>query len=211
MSSNDIIGLLEIIGFFIVWFGVGIGISFPFTALIKKFPKLFKILNLPITLYPYGYMISIAVMLIFDSEDAGLIPFIVFLVLHPLVWAALIANFRSMKAVEPKSIATLNMVNKLVQIPAYIFHFIVGLFGAALSIWGIGFFLFAIIIDIISIVISGTFSLAATIELYKQKKITLALAIFAAVASYIYCIDVVAVIIVKVIASKADKEKSLSL
>ncbi len=204
MSSNDIIGFLEVIGFLIVWFGVGIGISFGYTALIKKFPKLFTILNLPITLYPYGYMISIAVMLILDSEDAGLIPFVVFLVLHPLVWAALIANFRTMKNISSKSIATLNMVNKLVQIPAYIFHFIVGIFGAAMSIWGIGFFLFAIIIDIISIVISGTFSLAATIALYKQKKISLPLAIFAGIASYIYCIDVVAVIVVKVAVSKSE-------
>lgn len=196
---------MEIIGFFIVWFGVGVGISFAFTPLLRKHPKLYVPLNLPITLYPYGYMITIAFIFLTDYDFNGAVPYIVILALHPIIWALLIMNFRTMNVVNLKSVATLNMVNKLVHIPAYIFHFILGAFGSILSIWGIGFVLFAVIIDLMTIAISGTFSLAATIALYKQKKISLPLAIFAGIASYIYCVDVVAVIIVKIAASKATE------
>ena len=210
MDSEELLGLLEIIGFFVVWFGVGFGLSFPFTALVKKHPKLYTPLNLLITLYPYGYMLTILAVFLID-EDAGILPFIVFLVLHPIIWASLIMDFRVRKSVNCKTVSTLSMVNKLVHIPAYIFHFVMGLFGSLLSVWGIGFVLFAIIIDLITIAISGTFSLIATISLYKQKKITLPVAIAASIASYIYCIDLVAVIVVKIMVSNAEKTTHTSI
>lgn len=209
MDSESLLGLLEIIGFFIVWFGIGVAISFGFTAVIRKLPKLNTLFNLPIVLYPYGYMIAILMVFLTDGKSDGLSAAIlvgVFLILHPLVWAMLITNFRTMSVVDSKKLATLNMAVKLAHIPAYIVHFLLGVFGALASVWGIGFFVFAVSIDLITIGISGTFSLATVISLYKQKRISKLLAIVAGILSYIYCVDVIVAIIVKVVSSKKKVE-----
>ncbi len=55
----------------------------------------------------------------------------------------------------------LNKTIKMAHIPAYIFHFLLGIAGLFLSIWGIGFILWAIIIDLLTISISGSIAASA--------------------------------------------------
>ena len=44
--------------------------------------------------------------------------------------------------------ARMNLIIKGIQIPAYIMHFILGFIGLAMSVWGIGFLLWAVLIDL---------------------------------------------------------------
>jgi hypothetical protein len=87
------------------------------------------------------------------------------------------------------------MIIKLVHIPAYIIHFILGALGTLASVWGIGFVLWAIIIDLITIALSGTHMLSCVISIIKHKTANTAISVVAAILSYIYCIDVVVAIV----------------
>ncbi len=222
MDKTILTILLGIVGLFFVVLLLGILLAFPFTALVKRHPKLYTLLNLTITIYPYLFTIILSGMTFlnvqnsiffrlienmeFQNKEAvsGFIPILVCLAIQPIIWASLSMDFRLLNSANTKTVSTLSVVNKIVHIPAYIFIFILGAVGF-LSLWGAAFGLIAIIIDLIYITFSGTFSLAANLTLYKQKKISLPVAIFASIASYIYCIDIIAVIVVKIIASQAEK------
>lgn len=202
MNSEDIFEWVK----FLIPLGIAIlfiiGGSMGFFAAVKKKPKLFKLINLPIILYPYAYLIILILSTVIKMTELAAIPlFILFIVIHPMIIASLIADFRiaKNKIVPAKSMATFNMVTKLVHIPAYIFHFILGVLGSLASVWGIGFVMFAIIIDLITIAATGTLSLSTIIGAYKQKVLSLPVAIICGIFSYIYCIDVIVVIILKII------------
>ena len=184
-----------------VLLAVAVGIVSYFV--IKKFPKTYWIFNHVLILYPYYYMLVIAVPLIlnggmegFDGESAFVGEILVFLV-NPISLGVLVADFvtNAKGHVPPEKLAKLNMIIKLVHIPAYIIHFILGALGTLASVWGIGFVLWAIIIDLITIALSGTHMLSCVISIIKHKAANTAISVVAAILSYIYCIDVVVAIV----------------
>lgn len=188
-----------------------------FSKIIKKHPKFYTWMNLPVIIYPYVYMVTLLESILAEyaelSELAMIILFGTIFVIHPLAWAALIIDFKQIKSgnILPKSLANSTLLAKTIQIPAYIIHFIIGAFGSLASVWGIGFVLFAIIIDLLTIILSGIMSLANVINLRKQKVISLINAILVGVASFIYCIDVVAAIYLKIIVSKKLKTAKIKV
>ena len=160
--------------------------------MIKKNPKLYVPFNLIIYIYPYIYMILIAVALMIENGEVVFSGFIIAVIIHPVILATLIADgiINAHKMVPAKNLATINMVIKLVHIPAFILHFIIGIFSSLLSVWGLGFLIAVVVIDLFTIIISGTQSVMAIISLCKQKTIPKWMAITCAIFSYIYCIDV---------------------
>lgn len=185
----------------------------------SKHPKLYILFNLLIMLYPYVYMLVLLGGYLFNtaapeeiksdyffSETLG-VGTIIFFTIHPLIIGSLIGDFllARREKIPARQAAKVNMLIKLVQIPAYVFHFILGMIGTVASIWGIGFILFAVIIDIVTIVFSGTQCLAAIRGIYKQKGLLKWQAILFAFLSYIYCVDVAISIAMFVMISKRSK------
>jgi len=190
-------------GFIIFMVLLAVAVGFISYFVIKKFPKTYWIFNHVLILYPYYYMLVIAVPLIlaggmegFDGESAFVSEIIVFLV-NPISLGVLVADFvtNAKGHVPPEKLAKLNMIIKLVHIPAYIIHFVLGALGTLASIWGIGFVLWAIIIDLITIALTGTHMLSCVISIIKHKAANTAISVVAAILSYIYCIDVVVAIV----------------
>ena len=185
-------------GFIIFMVLLAVATGFLSYFVIKKHPKTYWIFNQFLVLYPYYYMsIIIAQLLImgntdsFSGEDAFIGEIVMFLV-NPICLGVLVSDFvtNAKGHVPPEKLAKLNMIIKLVHIPAYIIHFILGALGSLASVWGIGFVLWAIIIDLITIALSGTHMLSCVIGIIKQKGANTAISVGAAVLSYIYCIDV---------------------
>lgn len=190
-------------GFIIFMVLLAVATGFLSYFVIKKHPKTYWIFNHFLILYPYYYMsIIIAQLLImgntdsFSGEDAFVGEIVMFLV-NPICLGVLISDFvtNAKGHVPPEKLAKLNMIIKLVHIPAYIIHFVLGMLGTLASIWGIGFVLWAIIIDLITIALSGTHMLSCVIGIIKQKGANTAISVVAAVLSYIYCIDVLVAIL----------------
>jgi len=154
-------------------------------------------------LFPYIYIVWI---LMGYYRHVDLVIFVLNQAVYfPLIWICALATlFRTIlrtsgemleddynDKLTPERGVMASMIIKVAQIPIYIFHFIVGVMGLFMSVWGIGFILFAIIIDLFTIAVSGTFLLAGIIGLYRKEKISKKEMILYGIASYVYCVDVV--------------------
>lgn len=156
---------------------------------------------IPLMLYPYLYVGVLALDLWMTNNLSGEYGALMLLVLAIIcnVYAIVATIYNIYCAVKGKytaeHMAKLNMLVKLIQIPAYIFHFIMGAFSMFMSVWGIGFFIWAILIDLLTICLTGTNAIAAIICCCKENIFKKRMGILYGVLNYIYCVDVVACII----------------
>ena len=167
---------------------------------------------LPILLYPYLYMIIVSVSpVIADAVPESVSSylniynpinaFVMTVIVHVLVILShitFIAN--AVKGnYSAKDLALLTAICKLVHIPAFILHFLLGALGLFASIWGIGFIAWAIVIDILTI-------LQTAVRCTKEKVFSTTYSAIFSVLGFIYCIDVVSSILVFIKTSEANKK-----
>lgn len=161
---------------------------------------------LTVMLYPYAYLVCLAAYYFlcvrFEGSDGlragGLRALVVLAVLFNLyaafsVIANLVAAVRGKRAAG--ELAKANRMIKLAHIPAYVFHFALGILGLAASVWGIGLILWAIVIDFLTIILSGTVGLSASLCARREGLLTEGESIAYAVLSFVYCADVAAAIV----------------
>ena len=165
-----------------------------------------RLRTLTVMLYPYAYLVCLAayyfLCIRFEGSDGlrtgWLRVLIVLAVLFNLyaafsVVANLVAALRGKRAAG--ELARVNRTIKLAHIPAYVFHFALGILGLAASVWGIGLILWAILIDFLTIILSGMVGLSASLCARKEGLLTDGESIAYAVLSFVYCADVVAAIV----------------
>lgn len=87
-----------------------------------------------------------------------------------------------------------NMIVKLIQIPAYLLIFGMGLL-CTLMIFTIGISFALMLLDTFAIGMTGLFAIAAFYNLKKEKKITGTMQVLCSIASFLFCIDVIIAII----------------
>lgn len=92
------------------------------------------------------------------------------------------------------SLAKTAMIIKLIQIPAYIAVFALGV-GFVASIWLIALIGMLVFADYITLVMSSSLSVAAVVNAIKDNKMTLAKGWWIIVLQFIFCADVVASIV----------------
>ncbi len=102
--------------------------------------------------------------------------------------------------------AKLNMIVRCVHIPAYIFHFIMGVIGALMSVFGLGFLIFAILIDLLTIILTGISSIGVNVRIAKEKVFPIWAAILMGIGSFVYIADVVIAFVYFFKARKASKQ-----
>lgn len=165
-----------------------------------------RLRTLTVMLYPYAYLICLAayyfLCIRFEGSDGlragGLRVLIVLAVLFNLyaafsVITNLVAALRGRHAAG--ELARVNRTIKLAHIPAYVFHFALGILGLAASVWGIGLILWAMLIDFLTIILSGMVGLSASLCARKEGLLTDGESIAYAVLSFVYCADVAAAIV----------------
>lgn len=197
--------------------------AFGFTKLFKKHPKSYTWANIPVMIYPYVYMIvlyiagkasNISSSLGMDINNAISnttleVSFIIAITYHPLIWGTLIADFISaIKGyLNPKSMAASSLIVKSVQIPAYIFHYLLGIVGVVTNvITGFAPLWIALFIDFVTISFTGAFTTANAIGLCRCKIISKPIAVLTSVLSFIFCIDVADVIGLYVLSRRKIKK-----
>lgn len=179
------------------------------------------VLRFPLIIYPYIYLIyliaALIIMRVFNSELSDvLVPVLtvaVFVVFHLLVLIDTVAgavciNRASYTAVDA---ARVNLTVKVSQIPAYLFHFILGALGCMLSVWGIGFILYAIVVDLIAIALTGTHAVGCVVKMRREHVLTTFWTVLAAIGSYIYVADLIVagVLLYRGIQSEKSKKDTL--
>lgn len=159
-----------------------------------------------VMLYPYAYLVCLAGYILlcgrFEGCDGMLMSLFraltVLAILFNLyaafsVVANLVATIRGRRTTE--ELAKANRTIKLVHIPAYVFHFALGSFGFLTSVWGIGLILWAILINFLTILLSGMVGLSASLCSQRERVLTKGEAIAYAAFSFLYCADVVAAVV----------------
>jgi len=174
---------------------------------------------LPILLYPYLYMIIVSVSpVIADAVPESvssylniynpITAFVMTVIVHVLVILSHITFIAN--AVKgnnsSKDLALLTAICKLVHIPAFILHFLLGALGLFASIWGIGFIAWAIVIDILTILQTGIMSITTAVRCAKEKVFSTTYSAIFSVLGFVYCIDVVSSILVFIKTSEANKK-----
>lgn len=178
---------------------------------MKKYIKM-----LPLILYPYAYLILLLTIFLagdaFDWIETHITDnFIVILiqVYHILVLIDAIYGAVSVARSNdtPIQAARMNLVIKGLHIPAYIFHFILGVAGCLMSVWGIGFIMFAIAIDVLTIAFTGISAIGCMVKLKKSDVLSTVITVLAVIGSFIFCVDVVIAIMLFIITKKSLKHR----
>ena len=106
---------------------------------------------------------------------------------------------------EARQIALINMIIKLAQIPAYVAVFLLGIV-CLLGIFTIGFVLFFILYDCLSIFLSGMIGFSAVRRCRKESGEGSLLWTAAGILQFVFCADVVCSVIVY---KKSDCRKEI--
>ena len=176
---------------------------------MKEFLKYLKMI--PVILYPYIYIFILAVFRGFmdalpsDYNTFAVVGLLLVAVIYNL-YCFVIVIVNAVQGARGKmtarEAARMNLIIKAVQIPAYILHFIMGLIGMALSVWGIGIILWALLIDFLTILLTGISSIGCSIRMRKEGLLSSTAATLMGIGSFIYCADVVIAIVYMVKARK---------
>lgn len=160
------------------------------------------LIRLPLMFYPYAYLIWLVFYFAsafiagehVDSEVIMDVYGMIFILFQIIVLADVIygAIETAKDGITAKQAARLNLVVKCVHIPAYIFHFFMGLLGICLSVWGIGFILVAFIVDAVTIFLSGIHAIGSVVKLYRERVLPAKKsAVLYGIGSFIYVLDVI--------------------
>lgn len=173
---------------------------------------------IPLAFYPYAYMLYLVVMVLFgtnvESEQAQEIftvvmwGTVIIYNLYVIVSAILNTVNAARGKYSLKTAAMINLLVKCVHIPAYIIHFVMGMCGLLMSVWGIGFVMFAIVIDLLTIILSGINSIGCSIRMRKEGILSLKATILFGIANFIYCLDLITAIYYLVKAIKNRKKET---
>lgn len=91
-------------------------------------------------------------------------------------------------------LARANMIVKLIQIPAYIFIFMIGIL-CMVMIFTIGISFVLLLLDALSIGLTGLFAIAAFQNLNREGMITRKAQFIYSIASFLFCVDVIIAVI----------------
>lgn len=166
---------------------------------MKKYIRL-----LPLILYPYAYIIYFIfyycnIRIILANMSFTYINSFTVLLIGYNVITMVIAISSTVLAVKGKytahETAKMNLAVKAWHIPAYIFHFVMFCVGMIASIWGIGFIMVAVIVDVLTIALSGINAISCAVKLKKDGIISKRTAILFGIGSFIYCLDLIIAIV----------------
>ena len=91
---------------------------------------------------------------------------------------------------DAKKVALANMIVKLIQIPAYVVTFLLGvIFILTIFTYALSFLL--VLFDCLTIILTGLTGACAAIRSYKEQKTTIAFSVANGILQFIFCADVV--------------------
>lgn len=164
---------------------------------MKKYIKM-----LPVMLYPYAYIFILMGFIAYmnahpGQEEAGIQGLYVIAVVYNVYSLVIVVVNAVLTARNSDALqgAAMNLIIKGVQIPAYLLHFGIGMFGSVLSIWGIGFVMWAIFIDMATILLTGISSIGCSISMYKEHLVSKRNAWLMGIGCFLFCIDIVIAVI----------------
>ena len=176
-------------------------------------------LMIPLMIFPYAYLIFFSYMYytsnvmdrLFDFHDGtdiwyGIAVEYLIYIIFIVFYNTIISGRGKYTAYES---AKVNLFVKGIQVPAYIFHFVLGSMGICMGIWGLGFIIVAVIVDLGTILLTGISSIGCTIRMKKEKVLRTPAAIFMGIGCFLYVVDVVIAFLYFLMARKHSKKSEI--
>jgi len=176
-------------------------------------------LMIPLMIFPYAYLIFFTYMTytsnamdrLFDFHDGtdiwyGIAVEYLIYIIFIVFYNTIISGRGKYTAYES---AKVNLFVKGIQVPAYIFHFVLGMMGCVMSVWGIGIIMVALIVDLVTILLTGISSIGCTIRMKKEKVLRTPAAIFMGIGCFLYVVDVIIAVVYFFMARKHSKKPAI--
>ena len=157
---------------------------------------------IPVILFPYTIPVLTVLLIRGFLTDPDYQNFSLFILLFTLVlWisailcslaVSIISRIKKFSGLE---MAKLNMLVKIIQVPAYMLIFIFGMFSF-ITIFTMGFSVVYLFLDMISIILTGFIGASAVCLNYRQGVINKAEVILYTILQFVFCLDVIIAVLV---------------
>ena len=175
--------------------------------MMKKF-----LLSLPVLLFPYSIIFALFCIwsgflmeTLFQNNAFLLIFALLFFFVIALGFSITTCALGLIKNWDYVELSRLNMLIKLLSIPAYIMIFIIGIL-CFITIFTFVVSFILIILDCMAILLSGLIGVCAIKRCYDNKAISSKEMILHSILQFIFCVDIISSIIVFIKAKKAKKQ-----
>ncbi len=131
---------------------------------------------------------------VFNNNAFSLVFILIILYVFSLFSAlvVLIAGFKKKNSLE---VLRISMIIKILHIPAYLLIFVFGLL-CTLTIFTIGITIVLMILDGMTITLSGLIGISGIIRGLRENKISLKKAVIHGILQFVYCADIISSIII---------------
>jgi len=99
-------------------------------------------------------------------------------------------------------VARMNLTVKAWQIPAYVFHFLMIVCGLLMGIWGIAVWMVALLVDVLTIALSGANAIGCAIRFRRAGEINTLCMILMIIGSFVFFIDLIVAIVYVILGKK---------
>lgn len=181
-----------------------------------------KLLFIPAALFPYVILAAVAMIFWGSSILEALfgelayyliaanyfvIPAVLVFMLLAVVLTVIACVLALVKGWDARQLARTAMVIKLVQIPAYLAIFVLGLI-LLITIFTFGFSIAFVFFDGVAIFMTGLLGTAAAVRAYQTRVLTLGQAVVLSILQFVFCADVVASIVLFCLLRKAQDDQT---
>ena len=157
----------------------------------------YYIFALPVAIFPYVLIAGLACLYsakvmeeVFGGNGYALLAVVALFIPVCGAFAIILAVMTALGRISGSFAAMLSMLIKLVQIPAYIAIFVLGIMFS-ITLFGIPFVLIFILYDICAIAMTGLVGTCAMVNNFRSRNSTLSYSVLFAVCQFIFCIDVI--------------------
>lgn len=171
----------------------------------------YYIFALPVALFPYILLAGLACLYsteimegVFGSNGYALVAVVAAFIPVCGAFAVILGVMTALGRISGPFAAALSMAIKLVQIPAYIVIFVMGIIFS-ITVFGIPFVIIFVVYDICSIAMTGLVGACAMYNNFRSGNLPLLNAALFAVCQFIFCVDIVFAIIAFVTVKKKAK------
>ena len=169
---------------------------------MKKF-----ILLLPTTIFPYSFFVSLYCFFKGIGNLGESFSFLPWLFALALICNIVFSILSIWKKWDFRQVALCNMAVKLIQIPAYICIFILGVLCFS-TLFTIGFAIIPFLSDCASILLTGLIGVVSIIRGYSSNAISKKFSIVNGILQFVFCVDLISAIVI--FAKAIHKSKSFT-
>ena len=165
-----------------------------------------KLLLIPAIFFPYSFVFGFLISESYSAEDFAiyiLLGFVALFLFLPLICNTIFIILS--RNDDPRKLLRVAFIVKIVHIPSYVIIFLLGLGASIMFFMTFPLILMFVLFDCLVLFISSSISVFALAKNIKNNK---SLSIVALVCQFIFCADVISLLVLQIVSKKQNKRIS---